>query len=416
MRLLLTSLLMLSATLTYAADTSTRIFDQSMRSLRACLETDYYAPPVIELGGDDRVRVEFDDINSERRYMRYSLLHCDAAWQPSQIVESDYVDGFNQADVEDYEFSSGTFEQYVHYGISLPNQDMPILLSGNYLLKVYLEDDPDCVLLQQRFCVVEKRVGIGAAVSSRTDVDYNDSHQQISITINTANWSINNPYSDLRVVVSQNQRTDNEVMVTQPLRVSGNTIVFDHDRQLIFPGGNEFRRFEMVTTNYAGMGVERYTYSHPYHHAVLETDEPRAFESYSFDRTQYGRFTIRESNSYDSNTQADYMITHFSLAMPRLVDGDVYVDGEFTQHRFANSNRMHYNVDTQCYELDLPLKQGVYNYQYLWLPNGMNVAQTAKIEGDHYQTVNEYMIRAYYRVPGERYDRLIGYGLIYSGH
>ena len=150
---------MLSATLTYAADTSTRIFDQSMRSLRACLETDYYAPPVIELGGDDRVRVEFDDINSERRYMRYSLLHCDAAWQPSQIVESDYVDGFNQADVDDCEFSSGTFEQYVHYGISLPNQDMPILLSGNYLLKVYLEDDPDCVLLQQRFCVVEKRVG-----------------------------------------------------------------------------------------------------------------------------------------------------------------------------------------------------------------------------------------------------------------
>lgn len=161
-------------------------FRRSMRSLRACLETDYYAPPIIELGGDDRVRVEFDDINSERRYMRYSLLHCDAAWQPSQIVESDYVDGFNQADVEDCEFSSGTFEQYVHYGISLPNQDMPILLSGNYLLKVYLEDNPDCVLLQQRFCVVEKRVGIGASVSSRTDVDYNDSHQQISITINTA--------------------------------------------------------------------------------------------------------------------------------------------------------------------------------------------------------------------------------------
>ena len=415
MKKTLTLLLLAASIIASATDTSTRIFDSSIRSLRACLDTDYYAPPIIELGGDDRVRVEFDDINVERRYMRYSLLHCDALWQPSQLVESDYVDGFNQADIDDYDFSSGTFEQYVHYGISLPNKDMPILLSGNYLLKVYPEDDPDQVLLQQRFCVVEKRVGVGITVSSRTDVDYNDTHQQLSITINASEYPINNPYSDLRVVVTQNQRTDNEAVVTQPLRVSGNTIVFDHDRRLIFPGGNEFRRFEMVTTNYAGMGVARYTYSHPYHHAILETDEPRSGDTYSYDRTQYGRFTIRESNAYDSNTQADYMITHFSLAMPRLAGGDVYVDGEFTQHRFASSNRMHYNPDTQCYELDLPLKQGAYNYQYLWMPNGMASAQAEKIEGDHYQTVNEYQVRAYYRVPGERYDRLIGYGTVYSG-
>ena len=399
-----------------ATDTETRIFDPSVRSLRASVEGDYYAPAVIELDGESRIRVEFDDINSDRRYLRYSILHCDASWQPSQLVESDYVDGFNQADVEDYGFSSGTFEQYVHYGITLPNDDMPILLSGNYLLKVYLENDPDEVLLQQRFSIVEKRVGVRASVTSRTDIDYNGSYQQVTVTVDGSTYDINNPYNDLTVVVTQNSRSDNEAVVTKPLRVTGGDIVFEHDRALIFPGGNEFRRFEMTTTNYAGMGVERYTYNAPYHHAVLQPDKPRSGQSYTYDRTQYGRFTIRESNAYESDTQADYMITHFSLEMPRLQGGNVYVDGEFTQHRFANANRMHYDEETGRYELDLPLKQGAYNYQYLWLPDGHTAAQTAKIEGDHYQTVNEYQVRVYYRRPGERYDRMIGYGILYSGH
>ena len=85
----------------YATDTRTAIFDSNFRSLRACTESNYYAPPVVELGGDDRVRIEFDEISPEMRYMRYSLLHCDANWQPSQLVESDYVDGFNEADIEE---------------------------------------------------------------------------------------------------------------------------------------------------------------------------------------------------------------------------------------------------------------------------------------------------------------------------
>lgn len=414
-RLIISGILALASLHAAATDTHTRIFSTSIRSLRACVEGDYYAPAVIELHGDSRIRVEFDDINPERQYLRYSLLHCDASWQPSQLVESDYVDGFNQADIDDYAFSSGTFEQYVHYGISLPNDDMPILLSGNYLLKVYPEDDPDKVLVQQRFCVVEKRVGISVAVSSRTDIDYNDSHQQLSVTVDKADYDINNPYNDLKIVVTQNSRNDNEVTITHPLRVSGNSIVYEHDRSLIFPGGNEFRRFEMTTTNYAGMGIAGYTYSAPYHHAMLETDAPRWGKQYVYDRTQYGRFTIRESDAYNSDTQADYMIVHFSLKMPRLQGGEMYVDGEFTQHLFRNANRMHYDEETSCYELDLPLKQGAYNYQYLWLPDGHSVAQTAKVEGDHYQTVNEYQVRAYYRVPGERYDRLVGYSIIYSG-
>lgn len=399
----------------YATDTRTAIFDSNFRSLRACTESNYYAPPVVELGGDDRVRIEFDEISPEMRYMRYSLLHCDANWQPSQLVESDYVDGFNEADIEEYDFSSGTFANYVHYGISLPNEDMPILLSGNYLLRVYPEEDSENTLLQVRFSIVEKAVDIFAEVTSRTDIDYNKSHQQVAVTVDTKDYRVENMYADLKVVVTQNARSDNEAIVTNPLRVSSNKAFFEHDRKLIFPAGNEFRRFEMTTTNYIGMGIDRYAYHDPFYHAELKIDEPRCYGSYTYDQTQYGRFTIRESNAFDSNTGADYMIVHFALDIPRQSGGDIFVDGEFTQHNFTNANRMHFNEATNRYELDMPLKQGAYNYQYLWLPHGSKAALTAPIEGDFYQTVNEYQIKVYNRKLGERYDRLIGYTVLYSG-
>lgn len=399
----------------YATDTRTAIFDNNFRSLRACTESNYYAPPVVELGGDDRVRIEFDEISPEMRYMRYSLLHCDVNWQPSQLVESDYVDGFNEADIEEYDFSSGTFANYVHYGISLPNEDMPILLSGNYLLRVYPEEDSENTLLQVRFSIVEKAVDIFAEVTSRTDIDYNKSHQQVAVTVDTKDYRVENMYADLKVVVTQNARSDNEAIVTNPLRVSSNKAFFEHDRKLIFPAGNEFRRFEMTTTNYIGMGIDRYAYHDPFYHAELKIDEPRCYGSYTYDQTQYGRFTIRESNAFDSNTGADYMIVHFALDIPRQSGGDIFVDGEFTQHNFTNANRMHFNEATNRYELDMPLKQGAYNYQYLWLPHGSKAALTAPIEGDFYQTVNEYQIKVYNRRLGERYDRLIGYTVLYSG-
>lgn len=399
----------------YATDTRTAIFDSNFRSLRACTESNYYAPPVVELGGDDRVRIEFDEISPEMRYMRYSLLHCDANWQPSQLVESDYVDGFNEADIEEYDFSSGTFANYVHYGISLPNEDMPILLSGNYLLRVYPEEYSENTFLQVRFSIVEKAVDIFAEVTSRTDIDYNKSHQQVTVTVDTKDYRVENMYADLKVVVTQNARSDNEAIVTNPLRVSSNKAFFEHDRKLIFPAGNEFRRFEMTTTNYIGMGIDRYAYHDPFYHAELKIDEPRCYGSYTYDQTQYGRFTIRESNAFDSNTGADYMIVHFALDIPRQSGGDIFVDGEFTQHNFTNANRMHFNEATNRYELDMPLKQGAYNYQYLWLPHGSKAALTAPIEGDFYQTVNEYQIKVYNRRLGERYDRLIGYTVLYSG-
>ena len=399
-----------------AANTETRIFDSSFRSLKVAVEGNDYAPPVVLLGGDDRIAVSFDQISPDMQYLRYSVTHCDAEWNPSSILVPEYIDGFNEANIDNYAYSSGTLANYVHYSLTIPNENMKLKLSGNYLLKVYPENNPDAPCLQARFSLYEDNVDIIPTVTSRTDVDYNAHNQQLDIEVDTREYVVDNLYTDLKVRVLQNMREDNSVLVSTPLRVAGKRAFFERNRSLIFKAGNEFRRFEMVTTNYYGLGIDYYEFSNPYYHAILKPDAPRAFDSYIFDRTQYGRFTIRQSDAPNSDTDADYMIVHFRLDMPQLSGGDIYVAGEFSQNKCERGYVMRYNDNDQCYEADIFLKMGSYNYQYLWLPLGAKTGLTDMVEGDFYQTVNEYTICVYNRRRTERYDRLVGYKIIYSGN
>lgn len=396
-------------------DTSTQVFDSSFKSLKVAVEGNDYVAPVVLLGGDSRIRVEFDQISPEMQYLRYSVTHCDADWQPSMLVDSEYVDGFNEAEITDYAYSSGTLVNYVHYVLTLPNDDISPTISGNYLLKVYPENEPDNVCLQVRFSLYEDKVSVVPAVTSRTDIDYNKSHQQLSVEVDTRNYAVDNMYQDLKVRVVQNGRADNLVAVNQPQRVASRRAFFEHNRNLIFPAGNEYRRFEAVTTNYHGIGVDYYQFNEPYYHVVLKVDEPRAYDSYTYDRTQFGRFTIRQSDVDHSDTQAEYMVAHFALAMPELQNGDMYVVGEFTQDRCNPANRMYYNHNEQRYEAEMLVKMGSYNYQYFWVADG-GKPNPAVVEGDFYQTVNEYTVYVYHRPAGCRYDRLVGFTTLFSGN
>lgn len=398
------------------ADTRTRTFDPSFRSLQVKLAGNDFFPPIITRGNNDHIVISFDELKDDRSYLRYSLLHCDADWQPSGLIDSEFVDGFNYADIEDYVFSSGTFSQFVHYQFTLPNENMQMLISGNYMVRVYYEDEPEVTLLQARFMVCENEVKVPVTTTSRTDIDYNDSHQQLSFNVDTRNYRVQDMYRDLKVRVTQNSRPDTEVALSAPMMVNGNVATFDHNKQLIFHAGNEFRRIETVATNYPTMGVEAIEYHHPFYHATLRTDVPRCHEPYLYDQTQHGRYFIRNAEADNSTACADYLVTHFILNTGGEVPGGkIYLSGEFTHYLYTPATLMKYDASTGCYVCDMMLKQGAYNYEYLFVPDGTDKGFTSRIEGDKFQTVNEYLVRVYHRRPGERYDRFIGYGIAFSG-
>ena len=393
----------------------TRSFSDRFKTLRTQVEGRELFPPIIDLNTNEHITISFDEMTEEVSYLQYSLVHCNADWRPSALSDLEYLDGFNTNPIEKFDFSMATFAHYVHYSLTLPNEDVQFKVSGNYVLLVYPENEPERVLLQVCFSVYENNILVAPSVTSRTDIDYNREHQQVSVTLNANNYRIQNPYNELKVSVTQNGRRDNEVTVNRPLRVQGSQIFFDHDRNLIFEAGNEFRRFEMVATRYAGLGVSNIYHFDPYYHVELTPVKPRSESSYLYDQTQNGRFVIRQSGASNSDTEADYFVVHFTLDSDPIPGGKIYIDGELTNHLYSPYNEMVYNPQTEQYEKTLLLKQGSYNYQYLFLPDGARTATAAPVEGNYYQTVNEYLVKVYHRAPGERYDRLIGIGMSYSG-
>ena len=388
-------------------DTRPAYFAYEARSLRIAVNGNDLAAPVMVAGTADVLEVSFDLLGDDYRYLRYDITHCDARWQPSHIMESEYLEGFNIADVRQYRKSSATTVPYYHYSIEIPNEDIRLKLSGNYLLRVYDEADTDTPLLQCRFMVTEQSVGIMAEISTLTDVSHNDRMQQLKVEVDGGRDLGADMMNDIVLTISQNGREDNRVYIDRPSFISGSKAVYDHRKELIFAGGNEYRRFETVSTEFLPLHVAEIGFRRPYYHFLLSTDYPKIGDEYEFALTPKGRYRVSEFNSADPDIEADYSGVRFLLDPVNAPGGDVYLDGDMTLHRIDESSRMEFDQTTGCYEKVLLLKQGSYSYQYIVPDHPGNI-----IEGDHHQTQNEYFVAVYLHSPGSRYDRLIATALL----
>ena len=390
----------------FCAAQGTGVLIDNLRSMRVEVNGVWNSAPVATMDRGNRVVISFDDL--QHNYVRYTyrVTHCNADWTESDIPESDYMDGFNGSRIEKYAPSMNTAMLYNHYTLTFPNEDVRLKISGNYRVDIF-EDGDDEPVAYACFSMLEPRVGISATATGNTDIDAYKSHQQVSFEVNYSTYNVNHPETELKPVVVQNKRWDTAVSGLRPSYLKTNTLVFSHLKQLIFDAGNEYRRFEILDEHVPTMRVETMRYAEPYYHATIMEDEPRT--NYIYDEDQNGRYYVRNGENVDNDTESDYFITHFILRMPELANGEIYIDGDFTDHRLTEDCLMEYDQMEHAYSVALPLKQGSYNYQYLFLPDGESYAITAPIEGNFFQTENEYAIYIYHRPFGERYDHLVGY-------
>lgn len=372
------------------------------------------APPVIMPTAGDRLRVDFDRLGTDNRHLRYRLVHCDPWWRPSDLIDSEFVDGFNEAQADDGEYSRATLTHYVHYSITVPSGITPTI-SGNYLLEIW-DDDDDArpVILSIPFGVSEQTVPIKATVSPRTDRDYLGEHQQLSIDLDLDRiWGeLGSPYTDITVTIEQNSRPETRVILTSPTGIYGHRAHYEHMPKLIFKGGNEYRRFETVALRQRGLGIESAGQTPEGYTADVATAMPRSGTPYVYDQTQHGRMLIRSTDTDRHNTEADYADVSFRLVTDPIPGHDIYLEGEMTGRRLDAFSRMKYDFASGAYRLTLPLKQGAYNYQFVALDRRTGQPSEGLIEGDFHQTVNEYTIKVYYRPRTGRGYRLAGMTVI----
>lgn len=408
----LIAFLMLCPNCLHAVGYDTQVFDKLLKSLQVEVDGTAQEAPIIELNGNKQILIDFDYLLPEAARFDYSIIHCDADWTPSALAPIEYMDGFNGLSINDYSNSINTTVQYVNYQLLLPNDDVKFKVSGNYVVKVYNEDDPSKVVFTACFSVMEPQVTIGATVSSNTDIDQNKTHQQVSFSINHRGYQILQPLAELKIRVLQNRRRDNVVSNVQPSSILPDQLVYANNRSLIFNAGDEYRRFEFLSHKYNGMNVDHISFHNPYYHVELYKDINRSKQTYQYDQDQDGRYFPACSSCNNAGTEADYYVVHFALDAPSKLNGSVFLNGNLVNNQLTEENEMDYNEITKQYEKSIFLKQGNYNYQYLFVPNGGSTGETATFEGDFYQTENEYSIYVYHRPIGSRYDRLIGTSVV----
>ncbi len=386
------------------------IYKDNIKTVLVYKEGNEMDEPVLLLNSDERLIFRFDDLNGDYQKYEYTIIHCDADWNVSDLMPNEYLESFSDDYIEEFQYGVNTIQPYTHYWKTLPNDVINWRLSGNYLLKVYQNNDKNDVLFTRRFYVLEPKVSVMATVRKPANISERDTRQEVSFSIQTAGLNVNDPYREIDVTIRQNGRWDNAITDLQPRSVSGTELVYDYDGINVFDGGNAFRYFDLKSLMYNSFRVAAIEYTPLDGYQVyLHDDEVKKKNVYeNVQESINGRFLIKTEDMYNTNFEADYATVNFFLPYETpLIQGKLYIMGGLTNWQFLPDAELKYNYERQGFEGALMLKQGYYNYHYLMLPNNSKIGDIELCEGNFFDNNNEYNFFIYYTPLGGRYTRLV---------
>jgi len=357
---------------------------------------------------NEKLLLFFDDLNADGIDYYYKIEHCDINWNRSNLIDSDFIIGFANDRIRDFNSSFNTIVPYTNYQLSIPNESTRIKISGNYMLTVTSEDGID--VFQRKFIVYEPKVTVAVALHKSRDISKIDTHQSVQFTINSANFRINNPNQEIETVILQNNNWQTAITGLKPQFIRANQLLYLYDKETSFWGGNEFLYFDTKSIRDADINTARVNLEQECYYTHLYVDEERVFNPYTFAPDINGNFAIRNVYSDYQNIEADYSRVHFNLeSFENFTGKEIFVSGNFNDWQLKDENKLTYNKKSGLYEGNFLLKQGFYNYQYVTKDNNGYISNH-DISSSHYQTENDYTVLVYYKRFGARYTQVIGIG------
>lgn len=363
--------------------------------------------PLLEVG--ERLLLEFDALNGNEEDFYYKIEHYNYDWTPSQLKKTEFLNGYDNQRIRNYENSFNTYQIYSHYTLRLPNErTRGLKVSGNYMVKIY--NDLDELVFSRRFMVHENAANVGVSIKRSRNVKYIDEKQSVDIIINPNNTILNNPKQTVNTVIIQNNNLNTAIYNVEPQYTIGSELIYKYNEETSFYAGNEYFFFENKDVRGANSNIQFIQLGDLYNN-YLFTNIVRKKRPYTYNPDINGNFLVTAIDVEKPYIEADYVWIHFSLLMNKLPKGkSVHVYGNFNNYLIEKSTEMSYNEENNIYEAPILLKQGFYNYKYVVVDNKTGKLDEGAISGNFWQTENDYKVIVYYRDLGARYDRIIGVG------
>jgi len=385
------------------------VSDDRIKSVQIYKEGWSLSYPVIKLNSDEKLVLDFDLLGNDPESYYYTYIHCDRDWKESSVFQSDYINGQTEDQIENYKSSFNTKTNYIHYKLTFPNDRMSLLLSGNYIIKVYTQGNQEKPVMTKRFMITEESAAIKANAHRPALTDSYNTGQQVDFTVNFAGIRVNDPSRDISSVVLQNGKWFDAMFDLKPDLVGNDELRYNSLLvKNIFSGGNEYRSFDTKSLYYQTEFIRKIDFTDEKYQIFLVPSENREFKPYFYQKDLNGKYYVAIKEGKNMDTDADYVYIYFTLpSINKVEGGEMYVSGDLANWAFTATNKMIFNQDKHQYECSMLLKQGWYNYEYIFVKNGETSGEPSVFEGNHYETENDYLILVYYRSPKDRYDRII---------
>lgn len=350
------------------------------------------------------LQLSFDDLEADQKEYFYKIEHMTYDWKPSDLLSNEYISGFDQNPITNVENSFNTFQNYSHYKVQFPNQNLRITKSGNYVLSVL--DSYDNVLFTRRFTYYEKKAIVGVNVIRSANVLTSNSQQKVQFRVNYNPNTIRNPGQEIEVAIIQNGDWNISKTNIKPQFYKQNQLIYNYVDKTNFWSGNEFLNFDNKQIRNTTTHIAKVAQGQLFHH-YLYPQEMRNQKVYTYNPDINGQFIVRTTESNNPSTEADYTVVHFSMKSETDLNKDVFVYGAFNNFETSEVNKMTYNSQKKLYQASILLKQGFYNYTFITKDNTIN---TYELNGSFQETENEYLVIVYYKPFGQNYHQAIGFG------
>jgi hypothetical protein len=392
------------------AQTPDSIYTNNIKTVMLYRAGNQLSLPIINLNSNEQVELHFDDMDGDTKYYYYSLQLCNSDWQVENLSPFDYIRGFTQTRISTSRYSSIALTRYTHYQAVIPDRNMVPTRSGNYLLKVFLDGDTSKLAFTKRLMVVDNRASILAKVTQPFSPSFFRTHQKVQFTVDIKALNDMNASQQLKVVVLQNYRWDIAEKNLKPAFVRGSSLEYNSETSGIFPGGKEWRWLDLRDFHLQSDRVATADYNKNSTDIFLRPDGPLDRQPYVYYADLNGRASIEAIRGVNPLWEADYATVYFSFVPPgrnSYQNKDIYLYGQLTNYDYTDSIRMVYNREKQMYETRLLMKQGYYDYTYVAVDKN-NPAIKNEMDGNNFETENNYTILIYYRAFAGRSDELIG--------